>query len=196
MTPLQATKDTGVLRLTVNEDAEERKPMHLHAWYDDDNAENPPQVLRDAIKEEHDSLQKTEEQFRQVIQTTWVIQQRPGNNTNKRFKARFAAKGYTQHINPDELHAATPATVTLRMLLCLGQIKKYNIYIILSDIANVFLNTPVQQGMTILAQPPQSARMHLNDENVLCCCRSNHMVYDIHHKNSKYTFLRYYKSLV
>eukprot|EP00971_Amphidinium_carterae_P290002 5758195-Amphidinium_carterae.5 len=59
MTPLQATKDTGVLRLIVNEDAEEGKLM-TQTWYDDDNTEYTPQELKDAIKEEHDSLQKTE----------------------------------------------------------------------------------------------------------------------------------------
>eukprot|EP00971_Amphidinium_carterae_P109396 2166285-Amphidinium_carterae.1 len=61
-----------------------------------------------------------------------------GNNTNKRLNARFVAKGCTQRVNPDELYAATPAAVTLRILLCLANIKKYQIY--LSNSASAFPN--------------------------------------------------------
>eukprot|EP00971_Amphidinium_carterae_P169132 3350559-Amphidinium_carterae.1 len=42
----------------------------------------------------------------QVIQTKWYIRQGAGNNTNKKLKATFVAKGYTQHINPDKLYVA------------------------------------------------------------------------------------------
>eukprot|EP00971_Amphidinium_carterae_P115542 2288337-Amphidinium_carterae.1 len=87
VTGLQASKNTGVLHLTVNEDIEEKKlttvSMNLQAWYDDDNTEYTAQELKGAIKEEHNSLQKTEvfqrvkrgdyshNQLKQVVQTKW-----------------------------------------------------------------------------------------------------------------------------
>eukprot|EP00971_Amphidinium_carterae_P189131 3754667-Amphidinium_carterae.1 len=60
---LLATIDTGVLHLTTNEDVEEKKlsldNMHLQEWYDDDNEDYDTNEIKTAIKEEHDSLQKT-----------------------------------------------------------------------------------------------------------------------------------------
>eukprot|EP00971_Amphidinium_carterae_P337597 6474479-Amphidinium_carterae.3 len=52
--------------------------------------------------------------------------------------------------------ASTPAAATLRILLCLAQIK------------SAFLNTPVQQGTAILVQPPPKCE---NDENILWLLR-------------------------
>eukprot|EP00971_Amphidinium_carterae_P000054 1186-Amphidinium_carterae.1 len=87
MRGLQATKDPGVLHLTTNEDVEGKKlsteSMNLQAWYDDHNTEYTTQGLKETIKQEHDSLQKTEifqrvrreDQLRQVILTKWVIRQ-------------------------------------------------------------------------------------------------------------------------
>eukprot|EP00971_Amphidinium_carterae_P179540 3560781-Amphidinium_carterae.1 len=60
---LLATIDTGVLHLSTNEDAEEKKlsldNMHLQEWYDDDDKDYDANELKTAIKEEHDSVQKT-----------------------------------------------------------------------------------------------------------------------------------------
>eukprot|EP00971_Amphidinium_carterae_P207253 4111955-Amphidinium_carterae.1 len=61
-----------------------------------------------AIKDEHDSLQKTDvftrvhssnysqqQQLKDMIQTKWVIRSRPGG-TKRKLRARFVAKGFTQ----------------------------------------------------------------------------------------------------
>eukprot|EP00971_Amphidinium_carterae_P029829 586879-Amphidinium_carterae.1 len=101
---LLATIDIGVLHLSTNEDPEEQKlsmdNMILQDWYDDDNADYDAYELKTAIKEEHDTLQKTQvftrvnskdyspQQLKDVIQTKWVIRSRPGGKT-KRLKARF-----------------------------------------------------------------------------------------------------------
>eukprot|EP00971_Amphidinium_carterae_P039808 781715-Amphidinium_carterae.1 len=84
---LIATIDTGVLHLSTNEDQEEKKlsldNMDLQEWYDDDNLDYDEKELKMAIKDEHDSLQKTEvftrvhannynqQQLKDVIQTKW-----------------------------------------------------------------------------------------------------------------------------
>eukprot|EP00971_Amphidinium_carterae_P210538 4177809-Amphidinium_carterae.1 len=81
--------------------------MHLQEWYDDDNLDYDANELKTAIKEEHDSLQKTnvftrvhaseysQQQLKDIIQTKWVIRSRPGG-TKRKLKARFVAKGFTQ----------------------------------------------------------------------------------------------------
>eukprot|EP00971_Amphidinium_carterae_P017374 342501-Amphidinium_carterae.2 len=62
-TDLLATIDTGVLHLSTNEDAEEKKlstdNMILQEWYDNDNEQYDAYELKTAIKKEHDALQKT-----------------------------------------------------------------------------------------------------------------------------------------
>eukprot|EP00971_Amphidinium_carterae_P171869 3407479-Amphidinium_carterae.1 len=84
---LLATIDTGVLHLSTHEDPEEKKlsldNMHLQEWYDDDNLDYDANELKTAIKDEHDSLQKTnvftrvhaseysQQQLKDVIQTKW-----------------------------------------------------------------------------------------------------------------------------
>eukprot|EP00971_Amphidinium_carterae_P217153 4310927-Amphidinium_carterae.1 len=81
--------------------------MHLQEWYDDDNLDYDANELKAAIKDEHDSLQKTsvftrvhannysQQQLKDVIQTKWVIRSRPGG-TKRKLKARFVAEGFTQ----------------------------------------------------------------------------------------------------
>eukprot|EP00971_Amphidinium_carterae_P296837 5897009-Amphidinium_carterae.1 len=127
--------------------------MHLQEWYDDDNESYDANELRTAIKEEHDSIQKTnlstrvhtsdysQQQLKDVIQTKWVIRSRPGG-TKRKLKARFVAKGFTQKVNIHEIYAATPAAITLRVLLTITQLNNHSIY--MSDIQSAFLNTPVQ----------------------------------------------------
>eukprot|EP00971_Amphidinium_carterae_P238156 4728189-Amphidinium_carterae.1 len=122
--------------------------MHLQEWYDDDNENYDANELKTAIKEEHDSLQKTnvftrvqatnydQQQLKEVIQTKWVIRSRPGG-TKRILKARFVAKGFTQKVNMDEIYAATPAAITLRMLLTITQLRNHSIY--MSDIQSAFL---------------------------------------------------------
>eukprot|EP00971_Amphidinium_carterae_P035536 699679-Amphidinium_carterae.1 len=84
---LLAALDTGVLHLSTNEDAEEKKlsmdNMILQDWYDDDNGDHDSYEHKTAIQEEHDApqLQKTQvftrvnsndyspQQLKDVIQT-------------------------------------------------------------------------------------------------------------------------------
>eukprot|EP00971_Amphidinium_carterae_P350205 6491433-Amphidinium_carterae.1 len=175
---LLATIHAGALRLTTNKDAEEKKllivNMILQEWYDDDNEQYDAYELKTAIKEVHDALQKTDvftrvnahdynqQQLKDVIQTKWVICSRPGGKT-KRLKARFVAKlGFTQKVNIDEIYAATPAAITLRIRLTLAQLRNHSIY--MSDIQSAFLNTPVQPRTTILVKPPPECEQ---DNNIL-----------------------------
>eukprot|EP00971_Amphidinium_carterae_P011291 222169-Amphidinium_carterae.1 len=70
--------------------------MHLQEWYDDDNEDYDANELKTAIKEEHDSLQKTnvltrvkatdydQQQLKDVIQTKWVIRSRPERKENRK----------------------------------------------------------------------------------------------------------------
>eukprot|EP00971_Amphidinium_carterae_P269599 5348296-Amphidinium_carterae.1 len=119
---LLATIDTGVLHLSTNEDPEEKKlsldNMHLQEWYDDDNETYDANELKQAIKEEHDSLQKMnvltrvqasdfdQQQLKDVIQTKWVIRSRPGG-TKRKLKARFVAKGFTKSQHRRDLRCNT-----------------------------------------------------------------------------------------
>eukprot|EP00971_Amphidinium_carterae_P162428 3219891-Amphidinium_carterae.1 len=80
--------------------------LRLQEWYDDDNETYDANELKQAIKEEHDSLQKTnvftrlvtrvqasdydQQELKDVIQTKWVIRSRPGG-TKRKLKARFVA---------------------------------------------------------------------------------------------------------
>eukprot|EP00971_Amphidinium_carterae_P256560 5094306-Amphidinium_carterae.2 len=54
-TRLQVAKETGVLHVTINEDAEEMK-LTKESMNLDDNTNYTAQKLKDAIKEEHDPL--------------------------------------------------------------------------------------------------------------------------------------------
>eukprot|EP00971_Amphidinium_carterae_P151300 2999538-Amphidinium_carterae.1 len=81
--------------------------MDLQEWYDDDDLDYDANELKAAIKDEHDSLQKTDvftrvyasnysqQQLKDAIRTRWVIRSRPGA-TKRKLKARFVAKGFTQ----------------------------------------------------------------------------------------------------
>eukprot|EP00971_Amphidinium_carterae_P324165 6442012-Amphidinium_carterae.6 len=138
--------------------------MQLQEWYDDVNEDYDEYELKAAIKEEHDPLQKTgvftrvqvsdytAQQHKDVIQTKWVVSSRPGGK-QRRLKAQFLAKAYTQKVNLDEIYTATPAAesschITLRILLTLAQLRHHSVY--MSDIQSAFLNTPVQPGTTSL----------------------------------------------
>eukprot|EP00971_Amphidinium_carterae_P235108 4665418-Amphidinium_carterae.1 len=74
--------------------------MDLQEWYDNDNLDYDADELKAAIKDEHDSLEKTnvfkrvhasnysQQQLKDIIQTKWVIRSRPGG-TKRKLKARF-----------------------------------------------------------------------------------------------------------
>eukprot|EP00971_Amphidinium_carterae_P213429 4235672-Amphidinium_carterae.1 len=113
-----------------------------------------------------------------MIQTKWVIRSRPGG-TKRKLTARFVAKGFTQKVNIDEIYAATPAAITLRILLTIAQLNNHNIY--MSDIQSAFLNTPVQPSMTILVKPPPECKQ---DNNILW--RLNKQLYGLRDSPQKF----------
>eukprot|EP00971_Amphidinium_carterae_P095247 1884150-Amphidinium_carterae.1 len=91
---LLATINTGVLHLSTNEDQEEKKlslhNMNLQEWYDDDNMDYDANELKTAIKDEHDSLQKT-------------------NVFTKVQASDYSQQQLKDKVNIDEIYAATPA---------------------------------------------------------------------------------------
>eukprot|EP00971_Amphidinium_carterae_P209767 4160969-Amphidinium_carterae.1 len=108
VTRLQATKETPILHLTVNADNEEKhlttESMNLRAWCDNDNTEYTAQELKKAIKEDHNSLQKIEvfqkvrrshyrqDQLSQVVQTKWVIRERPWRQQEQETQGTICCK--------------------------------------------------------------------------------------------------------
>eukprot|EP00971_Amphidinium_carterae_P048866 962964-Amphidinium_carterae.2 len=81
--------------------------MHLQEWYDDDNEDYDANSLKTAIKEEHGSLQASNVFTR--VQATDYDQQRLKEVIQTKWK-----------VNIDEIYAATPAAMTLRILLTLA----------------------------------------------------------------------------
>eukprot|EP00971_Amphidinium_carterae_P318461 6329826-Amphidinium_carterae.1 len=151
--------------------------MHLQEWYDDDNEDYDANELKTATKEEHDSLQKTnvftrvraqdydQQQLKEVIQT-----------------------------NINEIYAATPATITLRILLTIAQLRNHSIY--MSDIQSAFLNTPVQPGTSgpqYLSNHHQNVNKTTTSDGSLT---SNSMDYETHHRSFNYTCHQYSSNLV
>eukprot|EP00971_Amphidinium_carterae_P278827 5535356-Amphidinium_carterae.1 len=96
-----------------------------------------------------------QQQLKDVIQTKWVIRSRPGGKT-KRFKTRFAANGFNQKVNIDEIYAATPAAITLRILLT-----KHNSGITVSTCQTYNQNFPTHQ----YNQEPQYLSNHHQNVN-------------------------------
>eukprot|EP00971_Amphidinium_carterae_P147636 2926253-Amphidinium_carterae.4 len=163
---LLATIDTGVLHLSTNEDATEKKlstdNMLLQEWYDNDNEDYDANELKTAIKEEHDALQKTQVFTRVNAQDYSPTQLKETRRQDKTTESTLCGKGFTQEVNIDEIYAATPAAITLRILLTLAQLRNHSIY--MSDIQSAFLNTPVQKGTKILVKPPPECEQ---DSNIL-----------------------------
>ena len=80
--------------------------------------------------EECDKRTLSQEQPRKVVKTRWVAGDRPDPSTTtttgvqpaSELRARFVAKGYSQHVNDPmvDCYAATPSTTSLKTLLLLG----------------------------------------------------------------------------
>ena len=114
--------------------------------------------------EEVDSTTLSQDQLRRVVKTRWVVGDRPDPTTAadtttgevhaSELRARFVAKGFSQHINdPLECYAATPSSTSLKGLLLLGILQGHQTTCL--DINTAFINTPLPPTEPpIYAQPP------------------------------------------
>ena len=114
--------------------------------------------------EEVDSSTLSQEQLRKVVKTRWVVGDRPDPTTTadtttgevhaSELRARFVAKGFSQHINdPFECYAATPSSTSLKGLLLLGILQGHQTTCL--DISTAFINTPLPSTEPpIHVQPP------------------------------------------
>ena len=178
------TTGTKVLHFAVNEDKKEkllqRGLMLDHAvllprYHYHDNIERySKEAVLKAMKKELDKLREKEmyeeidsttlsqDQLRRVVKTRWVVGDRPDPTTTattgevhaSELRARFVAKGYSQHINyPMECYAATPSSTSLKGLLLLGILQGHQTTCL--DISTAFINTPLPPTEPpIYVQPP------------------------------------------
>ena len=144
--------------------------------YHDDIERYDKDLLLQAMKKELDKLRQKEmyeevdsstlsqEQLRKVVKTRWVVGDRPDPTTTadtttgevhaSELRARFVAKGFSQHINdPFECYAATPSSTSLKGLLLLGILQGHQTTCL--DISTAFINTPLPPTEPpIHVQPP------------------------------------------
>ena len=114
--------------------------------------------------EEVDMSTLSQDQLRRVVKTRWVVGDRPDPTTTattttgkvhaSELRARFVAKGFSQHINdPMECYAATPSSTSLKGLLLLGILQGHQTTCL--DISTAFINTPLPPTEPpIYVQPP------------------------------------------
>ena len=165
------TMETKVLHLAVNEDKKEKllqqelmldHAVLLPSYHYHDNIEQyDKQEVLTAMKKELDKLRQKDmyeecdkstlslEQLRKVVKTRWVGD-RPDPTTTtatgevhaSELRARFVAKGYSQHVDDPmvECYAATPST-SLKTLLLLGILQRHQTTCL--DVSTAFISTPL-----------------------------------------------------
>ena len=76
-------------------------------------------------------------------------------NQQVELRARFVAKGCSQHVNDPvvDCYAATPSTTSLKTLLLLGILQGHQTTCL--DNSTAFINTPLPETEEIYVQPPQ-----------------------------------------
>ena len=159
------------IELAVNASEEELrdsqevlKNVHLQAYYKDDLSLYPEDEIKKAMLKEGENLQGTyapvpkssftPQQLKQVIRTRWVVQPRPSQEGEASLKARFVAKGFKQQIlDPSlETFASTPSHLSLRVLLILSLVNKWDV--VTADISSAFLQAPISSEELVLVKPP------------------------------------------
>eukprot|EP00971_Amphidinium_carterae_P095234 1883932-Amphidinium_carterae.2 len=125
---------TKELSVENNEDKVEKKnmetimkDMQVQPWwqYEDDitmfsesavieamNKELSQLLSKQSFKE-IDSRSLTAEQLQQVVDTRWVITQRPTNNGTKDIKCRFCGKGFSQFVHDTDTQTFAKPLYTL-----------------------------------------------------------------------------------
>eukprot|EP00971_Amphidinium_carterae_P351318 6492049-Amphidinium_carterae.4 len=89
-----------------------------------------------------------------IIDSRWVISERPGPDGTSDLKARLAARGFSQFIeDPDLIYAATPRMSSLKLLLTVAAQKQWKITV--TDIQAAFLNALVDVTEVIHVKPPK-----------------------------------------
>ena len=145
-------------------------------------------LRRMEMYEEVDSTTLSQEQLRRVVKTRWVVGDRPDPTTTadtttgevhaSELRARFVAKGFSQHINdPMECYAATPSSTSLKGLLLLGILQGHQTTCL--DISTAFINTPLPPTEPpIYVQPRQSGTtivlQHYGDYEKQCTDYERH----------------------
>eukprot|EP00971_Amphidinium_carterae_P191583 3801657-Amphidinium_carterae.3 len=159
--------------------------------YDDDNEDYDEYELKAAIKEEHDTLQKTEV-FTRVQKSDYTAQQLKRLIELKRDLWRKATRKRSTWTRSTEQHQpAVAAPITLWMLLTLAQLRHHSVH--MSDIQSAFLSTPVQPGAMILVKPPPECEMH---DDILWSSTSSSLDNEIHHRSFSNTYQPYSNKLV
>eukprot|EP00971_Amphidinium_carterae_P196303 3895066-Amphidinium_carterae.1 len=93
------------------------------------------------------------EEVSRIIDSRWVISERPGSDGNSDLKARFVARGFSQFIeDPDLIYAATPHMSSLKLLTIATQ-RQWKITV--TDIQAAFLNACVDVSEVIHVKPPK-----------------------------------------
>ena len=168
---LEKARSIQEIELAVNAAEEELrdskevlKDVHLQAYYEDDLSLFSEEEIKKAMLKEGESLSGTyepvsktsftQQQLRQVIQTRWVVQARPSPEGEASLRARFVAKGFKQQIvDPSlETYASTPSHLSLRILLILSLVNRWDV--VTADISSAFLQAPIPEGELVLVKPP------------------------------------------
>ena len=168
---LEKARTIQEIELAVNASEEELrdaqevlKNVHLQAYYEDDLSLYPEDEIKKAMLKEGENLAGTcdpvpkssftPQQLKQVIQTRWVVQPRPSQEGEASLKARFVAKGPKQQIlDPSlETYASTPSHLSLRILLILSLVNKWDV--VTADISSAFLHAPIASEELVLVKPP------------------------------------------
>ena len=144
-----------------------------HYYHDNIELYDKDQLLK-AMKKELDKLRQKEmyeevdsstlsqEQLRKVVKTRWVVGDRPDPTTTadatigevhaSELRARFVAKGFSQHINdPMECYAATPSSTSLKALLLLGILQGHQTTCL--DISTAFITTTTNRTTNLRTTP-------------------------------------------
>ena len=168
---LEKARSIHEIELAVNVAEEELrdskevlKDVHLQAYYEDDLSLFSEVDIKKAMLKEGESLSGTYEpvsktsftpqQFKQVIQTRWVVQPRPSQDGEISLRARFVAKVFKQQIlDPSlETYASTPSHLSLRILLILSLVNRWDV--VTADISSASLQAPIPEGELVLVKPP------------------------------------------
>ena len=177
--------DSGILQVAtniVNKEQQLQEDLIKQAiepqnFYEDDLNQYTDDDIKAAIASELHSFRKkniygevdidslTPEQQHRIIKTRWVIGPRPSSTsvddidpTIGPLKARFVAKGYSQHISDHikETFAASPSSTSLRTLLLHAVLHQYQVTS--RDVSSAFLNTPIEEDIHV--QPPPEIYEH------------------------------------
>ena len=142
--------------------------------YDDAVNSNDDCLWRKAMNEEIDSLIESETydlvpypKNCNVVEGKWVYEIKSGPDGDKRYKARYVAKGYSQVENVDyfETYAPTARITSIRMLMQISV--QYDLFIHQMDVKNAYLNADIDCEIFV-EQPKGFERQGKGGERLVC----------------------------